>query len=142
MKSETFLSHSSEQTLQFACQWAKQLDRGSVIVLVGPLGAGKTVFTKGVAHGLGVEELVNSPTFVLVNEYQGQMPLYHLDLYRADTDAQADSIGYEEYLDPDGVTLIEWGEKIKNSLPKKAIWVEFEILGEKGRKIIIKGKNQ
>lgn len=137
MKSLTFSSRSPEETIQFASRWGAQLPSGSIVVLSGNLGSGKTVFVKGVAKGFGVKEVVTSPTFVFINEYKGRIPIYHLDLYRTDASLEAESVGYEEYLQPDGVTLIEWGEKIKDSLPKKAIWVEFEILGENKRKIEI-----
>ncbi len=142
MKPQTFISNSPEETIQFASQWGAKLPLGSVIVLQGNLGSGKTVFVKGVAKGLGVEEVVTSPTFVLVNEYQGRIPIYHLDLYRIESSDQADSVGYEEYFDSNGMTLIEWGERVKPFLPKKAIWLKFEVLGEKKRRIRIHGIKQ
>ena len=142
MKSQTFISNSPEETIQFASRWGASLPIGSVVVLSGNLGSGKTVFVKGVAKGVGVKEGVTSPTFVFVNEYQGRIPVYHLDLYRIESPDQADSVGYEEYFDSDGITLIEWGERVKPFLPRKAVWIEFEVVGEKKRKIQIHGVEQ
>lgn len=139
MKPQTFISNSPQETIQLASRWGESLPAGSVVVLRGNLGSGKTVFVKGVAKGLGVQESVTSPTFVFVNEYQGRIPVYHLDLYRIESPDQAGSIGYEEYFDSDGVTLIEWGERIKQFLPRGAVWIEFEVLGEKQRRIGIRG---
>lgn len=134
-----FISNSPEETIQFASRWGAKLPAGSVIVLRGNLGSGKTVFVKGIAKGVGVKEPVTSPTFVFVNVYQGRIPVYHLDLYRIESPDQADSIGYEEYFNSDGITLIEWGERVKPFLPRKAVWIEFEVLGEKKRRIRVHG---
>jgi tRNA threonylcarbamoyladenosine biosynthesis protein TsaE len=142
MKSKTLISNSPEETIQFASRLGARLPAGSVVVLHGNLGSGKTVFVKGVAKGVGGKEMVTSPTFVFVNVYQGRIPVYHLDLYRIESPDQADSVGYEEYFDSDGVTLIEWGERVKSFLPKKAVWIEFEVLGEKKRRIRVHGAGQ
>ena len=139
MKIQTFISQSPEETQQLGRQWGKCIQVGTIVVLTGALGSGKTMFVKGVAEALNVREIVNSPTFVFVNEYKGVIPVYHLDLYRVDNSLDAESIGYEEYLKSDGVSLIEWGDKIKDDLPKSAIWVMFEITGEQKRKIKIRG---
>lgn len=86
-----------------------------------------------------MKEAVTSPTFVFVNEYRGRIPVYHLDLYRIESPDQADSIGYEEYFDTDGIAFIEWGERVKPALPRRAILISFEVLGEKKRSIKICG---
>jgi tRNA threonylcarbamoyladenosine biosynthesis protein TsaE len=113
--------------------------------LSGDLGAGKTRLVKGIARGLGITARVHSPTFTLVNEYGGgRLRLFHLDLYRLETRGQMVSAGLEEFLQPDGVTVIEWAEKMVNEewrmkneeKPRRMIFVKIEILGESERKII------
>jgi tRNA threonylcarbamoyladenosine biosynthesis protein TsaE len=112
---------------------------GLVIALSGDLGAGKTQFVKGLARGLGVSGRVHSPTFTLVNEYAGgRLKLFHLDLYRLETAEQILSAGIEEYLQPEGVSVIEWAERIEDLRLKigDLMQVRFEIISETGRKII------
>lgn len=108
----TLISHSAAETESLGAAWAGSAQRGWVIGLRGDLGAGKTQLVKGLARGLGVTERVHSPTFALVNEYLGgRLPLFHLDLYRLETPAQIHSAGLEEFLQPDGVTVVEWVER-------------------------------
>ena len=108
----TFISHSPEETASLGEKWGSAAQRGLVIGLTGGLGAGKTQLVKGIARGLGVASRVHSPTFTLVNEYGGgRLRLFHLDLYRLDSQAQILGAGLEEYLQPDGVTVIEWAER-------------------------------
>ena len=133
-----FISQSPEETQRFAQKWAKSLKAGIVVGLVGPLGSGKTLFVKAAAKALGVKEVVNSPTFVLASEYQGDMPIYHLDLYRVDELQEIDSVGYEEYFDRNGIVFIEWAEKVKDFLPSGTVWIEFKVLGETRRQIQIR----
>src|SRR5690349_18108257 len=110
----TFISHSAAETESLGESWAREARRGWVIGLSGDLGAGKTQLVKGLAHGLGVTERVHSPTFALVNEYaSGRLLLFHLDLYRLETLEQIHAAGLEEFLQPDGVTVIEWVEKLQ-----------------------------
>jgi tRNA threonylcarbamoyladenosine biosynthesis protein TsaE len=107
------ISQSAAETESLGAAWAHEARRGWVIGLSGDLGAGKTQFVKGFARGLGVTERVHSPTFALVNQYTtGRLPLFHLDLYRLDTPEQIHSAGLEEFLQPDGVAVIEWVEKL------------------------------
>src|ERR1043165_223548 len=109
----TFISHSAAETEALGESWAREAKRGWIIGLSGDLGAGKTQLVKGLARGLGATERVHSPTFALVNEYTtGRLPLFHLDLYRLDTLEQIRSAGLEEFLQPEGVTVIEWVEKM------------------------------
>src|ERR1700690_3098212 len=108
----TFISHSPAETGSLGERWGRSAQRGLVIGLSGDLGAGKTQLVKGLARGLGVTALVHSPTFTLVNEYSGgRLRLFHLDLYRLETRGQIVSAGLEEYLQPEGVAVIEWAER-------------------------------
>jgi tRNA threonylcarbamoyladenosine biosynthesis protein TsaE len=141
----TFISHSPAETGSLGERWGRAAQRGLVIGLSGDLGAGKTQFVKGIARGLGITARVHSPTFTLVNEYGGgRLRLFHLDLYRLETRGQMVSAGLEEFLQPDGVTVIEWAEKMVNEewrmkneeKPRRMIFVKIEILGESERKII------
>jgi tRNA threonylcarbamoyladenosine biosynthesis protein TsaE len=134
-----FVSHSPAETESLGEKFGRAARRGFVFALSGDLGAGKTQLVKGIARGLGVTARVHSPTFTLVNEYGGgRLKLFHLDLYRLETAAQILSAGIEEFLQPDGVTVIEWAEKIYDL--RFAICdlktVQIEITGESERKII------
>src|SRR5471030_2479797 len=109
----TFISHSPAETEALGERWGRAAERGLVLALSGDLGAGKTQLVKGFARGLGIAARVHSPTFTLVNEYGGgRLKLFHLDLYRLETREQILSAGVEEYLSPDGVSVIEWAERI------------------------------
>ena len=134
-----FISNSVEETIAIAAKLARKLEKGNCVALVGDLGSGKTVFTKGIAEGLGVKNprYVNSPTFVIIKEYKGKMPLYHFDLYRLDRSTALDAESYEEYFYGDGVSVIEWADKIRPLLPKKYIEVKLKVAGENKRKIEI-----
>jgi tRNA threonylcarbamoyladenosine biosynthesis protein TsaE len=108
----TFISHSAQETAALGEQWGHKVQAGLVIGLSGDLGAGKTQLVKGLARGLGIGERVQSPTFALVNLYtSGRLPLYHLDLYRLETAEQIRSAGLEQYLETEGVTIVEWAER-------------------------------
>ena len=108
-----FISHSPAETESLGERWGREAQRGLVIALSGDLGAGKTQLVRGFARGLGVATRVHSPTFTLVNEYSGgRLKLFHLDLYRLETRAQIHSAGIEEFLQPDGVAVIEWAERV------------------------------
>ena len=134
------VSISVQKTIEIGRKFAGKLKRGSVVALVGDLGSGKTVFTKGIAKGLGVRNAryVNSPTFVIIKEYKGKLPLYHFDLYRLDKHTSLDEMNYEEYFYGDGVTVIEWADKIRNLLPEKYIEVKLSVIGENRRTIDIR----
>ncbi|MCC8161350.1 MAG: tRNA (adenosine(37)-N6)-threonylcarbamoyltransferase complex ATPase subunit type 1 TsaE [Oscillospiraceae bacterium] len=113
-----YTSSSYEETTQIAAQFAKSLKKGDVLCMYGDLGAGKTAFVQGLAKGLGIDEIVTSPTFTIVNEYSGIMPLYHFDVYRiADCDEMYE-VGYEEYVYGEGVSVIEWPQLIADVLPE------------------------
>ncbi|MFC1529807.1 tRNA (adenosine(37)-N6)-threonylcarbamoyltransferase complex ATPase subunit type 1 TsaE [Gemmatimonadota bacterium] len=113
-------------TESFAAELAVSLGRGSVVALTGPLGAGKTTFVKSVARALGVEEDVTSPSFVRLNVYAGRHPVYHLDLYRVKDSAEFLAFGLDEWLDTDGVTLIEWADRVAELLPAHSITVTLD----------------
>ena len=134
-----FISHSPAETESLGERWGRAAQPGLVIGLSGDLGAGKTQFVKGLARGLGIPARVHSPTFTLVNEYGGgRLRLFHLDLYRLETRGQMVSAGLEEFLQPDGVTVIEWAERIADCGLRIADWrqVQIEIVGEMERRII------
>ncbi len=103
----------------------------SIIALKGELGAGKTVLVKGIARGLDVEEEPNSPTFVIMNAYDGRIPLYHFDLYRISDIDELEGIGYEDYFFGEGVSVIEWADRVENILPEETIKIEIKIPEEK-----------
>ena len=116
---------------------AFNLKAGAVIALYGGLGAGKTAFTRGIARGLGISESVSSPTFTIVNEYTGDIPLFHFDMYRLESEAELYDIGWDDYLDRGGVCVVEWSEKVPSAFPKGAIAVKIEILDENKRSLEI-----
>jgi len=135
----TFISHSPADTETLGERFGRAARTGLVIALSGDLGAGKTQFVRGVARGLGGASRVHSPTFTLVNEYGGgRLKLFHLDLYRLETAEQIRSAGIEEYLTPDGMSVIEWAERMGNcqSAIANLINVKIEIVSETERKII------
>jgi len=132
-----YTTYGEEETKNIAFDLAKGLKSGDVIALTGDLGAGKTVFTGGVAEALGVKERVTSPTFTLIHEYQGIIPLFHMDLYRMETLKEIEDIGVEDYLYGNGISLVEWAEKLEHLLPQKYISVKIEHLGGNTRKITI-----
>lgn len=136
-----FESTSSQMTFEFAKKIGQNLKSGDVLCLDGDLGVGKTVFTKGVAAGLGIKDDVSSPTFTLIQEYYGgRLPLYHFDVYRIDGPWDMDDLGYEEYFYGEGVCLVEWGSMIKELFPENTIYVHIEKDLEKGfdyRKITV-----
>ncbi len=137
----TFISHSPAETESLGEQFGRVAKNGTVIALSGELGAGKTQFVKGLARGLGISVRVHSPTFTLVNEYGGgRLKLFHLDLYRLETPQQIVSAGIEEFLQPDGVSVIEWAERLADGrwqvADGKIKKVKIEIVGESERKIV------
>jgi len=115
------------------------LHPGSVIILNGLLGTGKTTFVKGMAIGLGVSDCITSPSFTLINEYHGDVPFFHIDVYRLDSPEEFEFIGGEDYLYSEGITVIEWGEKIKQILPPGTIQVKIHIHTDGSRIIQIEG---
>jgi tRNA threonylcarbamoyladenosine biosynthesis protein TsaE len=138
------VSENPEQTMRLGCLLGEILPPGSFVALVGSLGAGKTLLTKGIARGLGVEDdrEVTSPSFVLVNEYRGRIPVYHLDLYRLDTFAEVEGIGWDDFLSGPGVTLVEWADKVEGELPGERIEIHLQWAGEEERRLAFSGKGE
>lgn len=132
------ITHSPEETAAHGEQWGRAAAAGWVVALSGDLGAGKTQWVRGFARGLGATGRVHSPTFTLVNEYPGgRLPLFHLDLYRLETPAQLWSAGVLEYLQPHGVAVIEWAERLPAESVAGVCWrrVQIEITGEQERRL-------
>ena len=132
-------TNSPEETYAFGRQFAERLSTGHCVALIGGLGAGKTALTRGIAEGLGLEDtrLVSSPTYVLVQEYIGKTPIFHLDLYRmTDPAAELADLGLEEMLE-EGVTLIEWADRAPNALPRNRWEITIELTDESSRKFTI-----
>lgn len=142
MKNEC-ISHSEEETKQLAKEFASTLRPGDVVCLKGDLGAGKTHFVKGMARAFDIDEArVHSPTFSLIHEYSGTIPLYHFDCYRLKSVEEALEIGAEEYFYDEGVSVIEWPERIEEILPEQSIWITIESLSPTDRKIVIEQKGR
>ena len=134
-------TNSELDTVEVAQNFESEKFENMVICLDGELGSGKTVFTKGFANALGIEESITSPTFTIIKEYlSGEMPLYHMDVYRLD--GNTDGVGIEEYFDKKGVVIIEWAKTIKDILPEERLEIKFKIVDENKRVMIIKPYGQ
>jgi tRNA threonylcarbamoyladenosine biosynthesis protein TsaE len=133
----TVTTGSREESLAFGRRLGELLGPGDVVALRGPLGSGKTMLTKGIAEGLGFDEprWVTSPTFVLVHQYPGRVPVYHIDAYRLRGPADANALGMEEMFFGDGVAVVEWAERIEAALPPERLEIALEIAGEDEREI-------
>lgn len=133
------ISNSEKETIELGVEIAKVLRPSDLVALSGDLGAGKTTLVKGIAKGLGVKDYryVNSPSFVLVKEYKGRIPLYHFDVYRLEKLKDIEDIGYEEYLGREGVIVIEWAKKMNRILPKRYLDIVLKIKGPDKRVIKI-----
>lgn len=128
-------TNKADETMAFAERLAELLDQGDVLTLEGDLGAGKTTFTKGLAKGLGITKTVNSPTFTIIKEYAGRLPLYHMDVYRVE-DAFED-LGFDEYFHGNGVTVVEWAHLIGEQLPEEYLNISIHYKNETGREIVL-----
>ena len=129
-------THSERETLELAQNFESEKFPNMIICLNGELGSGKTMFTKGIANGLGIEETITSPTFTIIKEYlDGEMPLYHMDVYRLDGDTS--EVGIEDYYNKGGIVIIEWANTIKDILPEERLDIKFKISGENTRTLII-----
>lgn len=134
-----FITHSPEETEKIGEALAKSLQPGTILAYRGDLGAGKTAFTRGLARGLGCKETVTSPTYTIVNEYLGgRLPLFHFDMYRLASSDDLWDIGWEDYLDREGVCAVEWSENVQDAM-EDAVTVTIEKLGETTRRITIEG---
>lgn len=133
----TFVTHSAEETIQLGKKIGSMLQPGAIIAMEGNLAAGKTTITKGIAESLGIEETITSPTFTLISEYEGKMPLYHMDVYRLDSCEDFINLGVEDLMYGDGVSIIEWSERVREELPKSTITLRLEVRGDGGRDITL-----
>ena len=132
-----YTTHTADETAAVGARLAEQLGPGDVVALTGELGAGKTCFTQGLARGLGVQGRAVSPTFVLVNEYRGRLPVHHVDAYRTGSMTELLDLGLDELLSGDGVTIVEWADKLLPLLPPHTIHVHIEGVGDEPRVITV-----
>ncbi|OIJ11362.1 tRNA (adenosine(37)-N6)-threonylcarbamoyltransferase complex ATPase subunit type 1 TsaE [Anaerobacillus alkalilacustris] len=135
MDNFTIYTSSPEETMEFAEKLGRLIQAGTVITLEGDLGAGKTHFTKGLAKGLEVKRTVNSPTFTIIKEYKGRLPLYHMDVYRV-SDGDED-LGFDEYFYGEGVSVIEWSSLIEEQLPSERLDIQIFHQGDQERRIVL-----
>jgi len=136
-----YRTKSPEETVGLGQALGRRLQGGDLVVLAGDLGCGKTWFAKGIALGLGVSEVVTSPSFALMNAYEGLRTLFHMDVYRLETIQDFLDTGLDECFDGDGVVVIEWGDKWPEILPACHLKVAFSILGEQSRELVMTGGN-
>lgn len=137
-RAQSFHTASAPETEAAGAAIAARLAPGSVVLLVGPLGAGKTTLARGIARALGVTEEVISPTYTIVSEYEGRLPLHHVDLYRIEGDDQVENLGLDDFLWGDGVSLVEWGEKLAPGLRRPHLRVELSLAADGGRDIVVR----
>ena len=133
----TFITHSTEETISLGYKIGQKLKKGDIIAMQGTLAAGKTTITKGIAQALEITDTITSPTFCLISEYYGKMPLYHMDVYRLDGAEDFVNLGTDDMLYGDGVSIIEWSEKIMSELPKRTIILKITPEEDGSRKIEI-----
>lgn len=133
MNEQMIKTNSEEETLLLAQNLAKLLKPGDVITLNGDLGSGKTTFTKGLAVGLGIEQMIKSPTFTIIKEYDGELPLYHMDAYRLEHSEE--DIGFAEYFYGDGISVVEWSQFIEDFLPEERLNIVIEYVSDNVRRL-------
>lgn len=131
------VSNSPERTRTLGETLGRLLTAGDVVALIGELGSGKTVLAQGLARGLGIDadEYVSSPSFALVNQYRGKIPVYHIDTYRLGGAVEMVALGYEDYFEPIGVTIIEWADKVKDLLPARCLVITIVMLDRTSREL-------
>jgi len=134
---QTFLSKSKNTTYKLGYEFASKLVVPSIVSFNGELGAGKSILIRGILNGLGVKEIIPSPTFTIVNEYKLLYPIYHFDLYRINNPFELYEIGFEEYIYSNGISLIEWGNKASELLPKNCLTINIKIEEKNIRRITI-----
>ena len=144
MKKVVFQTKSSAETIRIGKSIGSRLLPGDVVALVGELGAGKTQFIKGMAMGVGVGKptYISSPSFTLINEYPGKIPFYHIDLFRLEWEKEAEELGLEDYFQGEGITAIEWADKIPSFLPTEMLLIHIAYTGKKTRSIEMVGKGK
>ena len=135
---KAFTTNSPEETMHLGRKIGKLLKQGDVIALVGNLGAGKTVIANGLCSGLGVKQsYITSPTYTIINQYDGRIPVYHIDLYRLSDSRELYNIGWDEYIYGTGTCIIEWADKAAEMLPEEYLMVNIEVTGKDKRKITL-----
>ena len=134
------ISHSEKETIQLAERLGKKLRKGDVIILKGDLASGKTTFTKGIGKALNIKEVINSPTFTILKIYQGRMPLYHIDAYRLEGTVQ--DLGFEELMEDEGLTVIEWSEYVSWLIPEEYMKVPISLLEEDSRRFVFEAHGE
>ncbi len=132
-------SRGPDETMEVGMRIGRKAPAGSVILLIGPLGAGKTVLSKGIARGMGITEEIVSPTYTIVSEYPSDKTLYHIDLYRVEGREQVENLGLDDFLGARGVSVVEWGEKLDTDLPAPPVRVRIQIDSETERTITVEG---
>ncbi len=137
-RNENFKTENPEETQALGEKIGKTLERGDVIALIGDLGTGKTCLTQGIARGVGIasDEVVNSPSYILINEYKGRIPIYHIDLYRLEDSAEIAELGLSEYMEGDGICVIEWAERMADALPDTAIKIRITLIEVSNNEIL------
>jgi len=135
---EKYITHSPEETRKVAGEFSESVDSGDIIALKGDIGSGKTTFIQGLAKGLEVTGVVNSPTYMLINEFEGRIPLYHIDFYRINSPKEVLNLDLERYFYGDGITVIEWADRFPHLIPEAAITIELNLLSEWIREIFIR----
>lgn len=130
-----YISKNEMDTIELAENIESEKFPNMIICLDGELGSGKTIFTKGIAKAMGITETITSPTFTIIKEYNGELPLYHMDVYRLD--GNTDGVGIEEYFEKGGVVVIEWAATIKDILPSEYLHIKFKVIDENKRTLII-----
>ena len=128
-RNETFKTETPEETQALGEKLGKTLKQGDVIALIGDLGTGKTCLTQGIARGVGIapNEIVSSPSYILINEYSGTVPIYHIDLYRLENSEEIAELGLSEYVEGDGICIIEWAERMTDALPDSCIKIHITL---------------
>ncbi|MCQ2405827.1 MAG: tRNA (adenosine(37)-N6)-threonylcarbamoyltransferase complex ATPase subunit type 1 TsaE [Oscillospiraceae bacterium] len=132
-----YISHSEEETEKIGADFARGLSAGSVVAMYGDLGAGKTAFVRGMAKGLGIDSMVNSPTFTIVNAYPGKTELFHFDVYRLSSSGELFDIGWEDYLSRGGICVLEWSSIVEDAFDGSEIRVTIDKLSDSDRQITI-----
>lgn len=133
---------NEKDTYRLGTEIGKLLKKGDIIGLNGDLGAGKTLLTRGIAEGMGIDDYITSPSFTIINEYEGELPLYHFDVYRIGSPDEMYEIGFEEYLFGRGVCIIEWSDMINDLLPDSVIDIRIAVTGDETREINIENTDR
>ena len=140
---EAFTTNSPEETIDLGRKIGKLLKQGNVVALIGNLGVGKTVIANGLCCGLGVkEDYITSPTYTIINQYDGRIPVYHIDLYRLKDSSELYNLGWDEYIYGHGVCVIEWADRAAEMLSEEYLMINIEVTGEKRRKITLQAKGK